>query len=847
MLIKSVLKNAFIKIKNSKKSFISLIFILILGTSVCVSLNLISSNMKSASKKYYDDTNFMDLKLVSTMGFSSDDLIKIKELKEVKGISLIKSLSTNASINDNDYTIKVNSINKDRSKKNNDYINRLILTSGRYPSTINEGLVEEKLLKEHNIKLGDLITLMPDNSNDLRAKKIKIVGTVKSSYHSPNGNLLDSKNSKIDYYIYVEENDFNVNYYTEGYVTFKNKKNYDTYSKEYNDYIDNNKTEILNIISESTNSKYNYTVSDLKSSIENLESSLTLLYSSDVPQELLNESIKELSNELNDAKNSLKSIPEPKSYTLRRNETQSFYEYELEIKKISSISKVFSKFFIVVMSLSSLFIIYKFINNERKEIGALRATGYNRLEVSFKYVLYTLLAGSMGCVLGSFLFSKVISKIIFMCYKSSYKIPSVINCTQFKYSAKLCILEVFLLLVMTCAILIKYSIENPSELMSEKKKISKLNSVLRKFRIINKKDFLTKTILSSLMFSLILTMLSFKASISSTINNEYNKINKYDISLHINSNITKEDLGVLESKLAKNKNVIRISKVNEANTYVKKKNASGDLTLIIPSDGKKLSSFIKLSDTKGKNLKLNDNGIIISNKVANTLNVKKNDNIKIAIDEKEYKVKVSDISLNYINSYAYISNSLYKKLTENDVLYNTVLICVKDNNNKKKLNSIINEVKEDSNVIFYTLTDDVKDMYKNDIKPLNNVIFVLIIIVIIFMFCAMKYILNENKKEYLIKKSLGTYDLEIIKDMLKEYVIITFICSIIGTIFGSILTNFIINSCETNIFSFKLSIGFLTYILSFLVTFCIITILSILLHINFRKISIIDELNNINQ
>ena len=846
MVIKSIFKNAFIKIKNNKKSFIVLIFILLLGTSVCVCLNSISSNMKSASKKYYNDTNFMDLKLVSTMGFSNDDLIKIKELKEVKGISLIKSLSTNASINDDDYIVKVNSINKDRSKKNNNYINRLILTSGRYPSTINEGLVEEKLLKENNVKLGDLITLMPDNSNDLRAKKIKIVGTVKSSYHSPNGNLIDSKNSKIDYYIYVEEKDFNINYYTEGYVTFKNEKNYDTYSKKYNKYVDNNKGEILNIISESTKSKYDYTTSDLKSDIGNLESSLNLLYSSSVPQELLNESIKELTNELNNAKNALKSIPEPKSYTLRRNETQSFYEYELEIKKMNSISKIFSIFFIITMSLSGLFIIYKFLNNERKEIGILRAIGYNRLEVSFKYVLYTFLASSIGCVLGTCLFSKAISKIIFLCYKNIYEIPSMINCTYFKYSVKLCLFEILLLFVITCAILIKYSLESPFKLMNEKKKLNKSKFNLNKFKLINKKDFIAKTILSSLLFSLILTMLSFKASIRTTINNEYNKINKFDLSLHINSNITKEELGVLESKLAKNKNVIKISKVNEVNTYVKKKNASSDLTLIIPSNNKKLSSFIKLSNTKNNNINLNDNGIIISNKVAKALNIKKNDNIKIAIDEKEYKVKVSDISLNYINSYAYISNSLYKKLTENDVSYNTILICVKDNN-KKKLNSLINEVKEDSNVISYTLTDDVKNMYKNDIKPLNNVIFVLIIIVIIFIFCIIKYILNENKKEYVTKKSLGIYDLEIIKDMLKEYVIMTFICSIIGTIFGSILTNFIINSCETNIFSFKLSIGFLTYMLSFLITFSITTILSIISHINFRKISIIDELNNINE
>lgn len=147
--------------------------IIILGVGFYVGLKSTSLDMEKTAKQYYKDTNLFDLKLVSTTGFSNEDKNTLKNMDGIKGVSLSKTLDATTTIKNKDYVIRLNSINKDRSIKSDDYINRLILTNGRYPSTINEGLVEESFLKDNNLVIGDLITLKPEDNNYLRAKKSK--------------------------------------------------------------------------------------------------------------------------------------------------------------------------------------------------------------------------------------------------------------------------------------------------------------------------------------------------------------------------------------------------------------------------------------------------------------------------------------------------------------------------------------------------------------------------------------------------------------------------------------------------------------------------------------------------
>lgn len=252
---KNILKDAFREIKLNKKRFLSLLLIITIGTGFYVGLKSTVKDMKDTAKEYYKETNLMDVKINSDVGFDKSDEIKLKNIKGVKGTTLTKTLDATAEVNEKKYIIKLNSISNNRSIKSDDYINRLILTSGKYPSTINEGLVEESFLKDNNLSLNDLITLTPENKSDLRAKKIKIVGTVKSSYYSSKDKKTNKNDKKVDYYMYVEENEFGFNYYNEVFITIKNAEKLDTYSNKYENYIDSYKDKIKSVIIESYNEK----------------------------------------------------------------------------------------------------------------------------------------------------------------------------------------------------------------------------------------------------------------------------------------------------------------------------------------------------------------------------------------------------------------------------------------------------------------------------------------------------------------------------------------------------------------------------------------------------------------
>ena len=231
---KSILKDTLREISFNKKRFILLLLIIMIGTGLFVGLKSTAKDMKQTSLDYYNKTNLFDIELTQKTGFVKSDVDKLKSIQGIKGVMLTKSLDVLASTDDKDYTLRLNSISDNKDDKKDDYINHLILTDGTYPKTVNEGLVDEAFLKDANLKIGDLVTLEPESDNLLRAKKIKIVGSIKNSLYSL-ANKTDDE--KIDYYMYLPENDFTSNHYNYAYITLNNANKYDTYKKEYENYV----------------------------------------------------------------------------------------------------------------------------------------------------------------------------------------------------------------------------------------------------------------------------------------------------------------------------------------------------------------------------------------------------------------------------------------------------------------------------------------------------------------------------------------------------------------------------------------------------------------------------------
>lgn len=864
---KSILKDALREISLNKKKFISLLLIIVIGTGFYVGLKSTPKDMKETAKAYYKETNLFDLKVVSSSGFSQNDYYSLKQVDGVKGVFLSKTLDVITTINNSDYVIKLNSINEDRDLKSDDYINHLTLLKGRYPKTINEGLVEEKFLTDNNLSLDDLVTLKPEDENGLRAKKIKIVGVVRSSYYSSKDRGTSNlKNGKVDYFMYLSEGDFASDLYTEGYVTIKGANKYDTYSKKYDSFINKYKSLVNEEILKSAKETHKRNVSVLESDINELKDNLNRLNSTDLPSDELNTSIKEVSSELKEKEDELSKIKDVLAYSIKRSEVAGFYEYKLETERIENIAKVFPLMFFLVAALVSLTTMTRMVDEERSQMGTLRAIGYSKSSVIFKYVLYALLASILGSIIGTILFYKLIPMLVGYCYNIFYDMPSINATMQINYALFSLVFSILSTVLATILVFIKDTSKTPAELMRPEAPKKGKRIFLEKIdKIWNSLSFLNKITLRNIFrykkrlfmtvigicgsTALILASFGIKDSVMKVADNQYNKIDKYNMIISINNNASNNDKKVLDKKILDENEIKKITYVYKSNVLLKNNKKSENSNIIVPENKEKINDYITLRQRKTKkDIKMDDDGIIVSEKLAKLLKLKKNSYTKLTLpNNKKVNVKVSDITENYIEHYVYISPKLYKKLSGENANYSTIIAITKNLSNKKE-KALESNISDINNVTSTLLSSDTKNNYKDMMNTLNYVILILIVCAAALAFVVLYNLasvnISERRRELATIKVLGFYDEEVTKYIYKEMLILTIIGSLIGLIVGSILTLYVIKICETNLFMFTFNINFISYLLSFIITLLFLFIVNLFMHFELKKLDMVEALKS---
>ena len=214
-----IFKNSFRKIWKSKGRFLSLILIVILGTSFFAGVRETASDMIKTLDNYYDETNLYDFKIVSTMGLTDDD---IKSLDKIDGIKKIEGTYSFDTLIDGN-AVKISALSN---------ISKPTLVKGRMPKKNNECLGEEGY---YNI--GDTIKIEDDTY--LNNNSCKIVGTVNSSsYIYENKGISTVGDGKLDSLIYTSKDNFKLDYYTEIYIEVDNAKEELSYSDSYDLLID---------------------------------------------------------------------------------------------------------------------------------------------------------------------------------------------------------------------------------------------------------------------------------------------------------------------------------------------------------------------------------------------------------------------------------------------------------------------------------------------------------------------------------------------------------------------------------------------------------------------------------
>ena len=815
-----LIKHIFMKIKDNYKRFLSLLSMALLGVGFYSGIQACSPDMLKTLDNFYDNNNVYDIEITSNLGMTEENLKDISKINNVEKAIGIYTKDVYLNTNNEKYVLKLIALNNE--------INKVYLEEGKLPKNNNEIAVEKSLLNDNNLKINDNI--------NIENKNYKIVGTIISplyfSTEKPNTTL---GSGKIDYYAYLIEDEIKNEVYSNIYINVSNTKKELTNSDEYKSLVKEVTNSIEKIKEEKEKDRYNELYGDIIKNSEKYGISI----------------------------DKTKFI-KPKWYIQNRLNNESYKELINASDNIKKLGNIFPLIFFAISILVSLISMMRMIEEDRTENGTLKSLGYNNFEITLKYIIYSLLATIIGSISGVFIGSYLIPYVIWNIYKKLFFIPKfiyLINSSTNALGLLICTLCICGTAIFVCIHNLK---EKPANLMRPKnpksgKKIfiEKINFIWKKInfseKITIRNIFRYKARVFTTIFgiagctALILAGFGLKDSIKEVANYQFNNIFKYDKTLIINEN---KDYNLIKNYITNDNDINKFIEVNTQTITVEYNNKEQDVTLVTPNNFKELKNIIYLSNIDdGKEIEEPPyNTCIISEKTSKLLNIKIGDTLTIINNENNKKeIKVSYITKNYINQYIYITKDTYNNIFNNYNI-NSFLVDLKEINNEEK-ESFDTKYITEGYVSAIVNNEDIKNSINDMLSSIDSIVAILIIAATALAFVVLYNLSNinisERKREIATLKVLGFYPKEVDKYINSETFILTIIGIIIGLIFGSYLSHFIISTCEPDYIMFDRNVFVISYIYSILITTTFTIIVNIVTHFNLKKINMIESLKNV--
>ena len=559
---------------------------------------------------------------------------------------------------------------------------------------------------------------------------------------------------------------------------------------------------------------------------------------------------------IEDARKEIDELKKPEWYILDLDSNVGYYSFSQDSERINKLAKVFPLLFYIVAVLVSLTTMTRMVEEERGELGTLKSLGYNDNQILFKYIIYALLATTIGSVLGVIIGSNTIPSIIYGMYSLMYTLGDFVN--EFDTSSALIgsFIAIGCILLSTYLAIKKSLKEVPAELLRPKSPaagkrvlleripfIWKHLSFSRKVTVRNvfryKKRFLMTIFGIAGCTGLIIAGFGIKDCITDMVPNQYEKIFSYDLEITFNKD--SESLDKDYEEISKFKEFKETLKVNKEAIDIINKDTNQSVQLIIPFDN--YEDFIKIQDRKTEKEYSLDDKVFVSEKLYKLLKLKENDTLKIKLDDKEYTTKVGGSTENYIMHYIYMS----KKLYDSDS-YNTMFVKV-DNLNEETRKDLSKRLKEYDSVSKLTYNSLSRTIFDDAMENFGQVSGVLIVSAGLLAFVVLYNLssinISERKRELASIKVLGFYDNEVYNYVGRENKILTFIGMFFGCLVGYALTMYIIKTCELDITMFCPKISIYSYIYSLGITLVFTILVDIATYFSLKHIKMVESLKSV--
>lgn len=568
--------------------------------------------------------------------------------------------------------------------------------------------------------------------------------------------------------------------------------------------------------------------------------------------------------QIDEAQTQLNQIPKGVLYSLTKNENVGIASYDSYKDALASIADVFPLIFFLVAALVSLTTMTRMIEEQRGYCGTLRALGYSKQDVIMQYIVYAFLATFFACILGILAGNQIFPRII--CFLFRYLMygmnQSTVLVQKWSISLVTVLISVGVTLLATLSVCLQELVSTPSVLMRPKAPKAGKRILMERIPLIWKRlNFNQKVTMRNLFrykkrfwMSVIgiagctaLIMLGFgvKNSVSDIIPSQYEEVYKYDALIKLNSNV--EDTKKIENKIKRIEGVHNLTGAYRQNITVLGNSEDYYSTMIVYDNADEIKSFINFNDYKTKKkVILNDDGVVISQKLAEKLGVKKGETMTFSYDNTKYTVKVSHIVQQYVNHQIYMSKTFYKNLT--GMRSSASILYVDMNTKKSNIKTLKNYLDHNDIGSMERLTASL-DEFQQRMSSLNIIVAILSGCAALLCFIVLYNLTNinigERKGEIATIKVLGFRRKEYCDYIFRENIILSLIGASLGMIFGYFLHRFVVLTVEMDNMLFIRTMPPYIYLTAFGMTIGFTIIINLAMRHILDQVNMVESLKSI--
>ena len=843
------------EILHTRKKFISLLIMNFLAVGFLAGLRMTAPDMKHSLDVYYDEQNLMDLRIVSTLGMTQDDIDALKNLSDEPGLVTITdaegSKYLDALIGED--TVTVFSLPEK--------INKLRIIEGREPQNSNECIIEQLLADKLGIGVGDTININSDDADKLTTEFSALsehIFTVSGVAISPMYISKTRGNSSIGSgtvtaWVSVPEEVFTQDYYTAVYLTADELDTLECYMDQaYKDKTDALKEALKPLGKERSALRRDQLIR---------EATIT-----DMMAQILNSGLESV------------HVESGKWYILGRDTLESYEGFSMDSDRMSNLADVFPMIFFLVAALSSLTTMTRMVEDHRTEIGCMKAMGFSGRDVGIKYIGYAAASSLAGGMVGWITGILAIPGIIYYEWGLEYLLPPMrfmVSAAVLAYSVGLAVLATagsaaaacMAALTASAASLMRPRAPKPGKrvLLERIPAIWSRLSFIQKVSVRNlfryKRRFWMTVAGIGGCTALVVTSLGLRDSIFDILAWQFDEITCYDAALGISEEIGAADKLKLRDTLEESPAILGYRECSESRMDFETGSGKvANVSVVCVDDLHSLESFMNLRHREhgggisskyrqlfNSELNMEPDGIIIDEKMAEILDVGVGSMVTLRNeDEEEFTGVISDITENYVNHYAYMTRKCLKSMTGEWPVYNSVLIHLSEEAREEE---VARELIAMEGVISYNRIDQMRTRFENSIRSINVIIVIIIAAAAILAFLVLFNLTNinvtERIRELATLKVLGFYDAETASYVYRENGFLTLIGAAAGLFMGKWLHSWLIRTIEVDYLMFGRSVHTRSFVIAAVLTFIFSLSVNFFSFFTIREIDMIESLKSV--